>query len=161
MIHVTCLAHGLQRVAETVRFTYANVNTMISSVKKVFLKAPSRLQLFREIAVGIPLPPTPIITRWETWIEAANYYTENFEVTKEVFNQLDPEESQSIKEAQSILRKKGIKEDLIFIRGNLACISVAITKLEERGLPLQESILITEEVVSSLSELKKRDFINK
>ncbi|KAK4886989.1 hypothetical protein RN001_003260 [Aquatica leii] len=155
MIHVTCLAHGLQRVAETVRFTYANVNTMISSVKKVFLKAPSRLQLFREIAVGIPLPPTPIITRWGTWIEAANYYAENFEVIKDVFNQLDPEESQSIKEAQSILRKKGIKEDLIFIRGNLACISVAITKLEERGLPLQKNISITEEVVSSLSELKK------
>jgi hypothetical protein len=28
---------------------------------------------------GIPLPPEPIITRWETWLKAALFYTNNFE----------------------------------------------------------------------------------
>ncbi|QQP36603.1 Putative LOC100902024, partial [Caligus rogercresseyi] len=34
MIHVTCLAHGIHRVAELVRFQFPNVNELISEVKK-------------------------------------------------------------------------------------------------------------------------------
>lgn len=36
MIHLTCLAHALHRVAETVRNQFPNVDALISSVKKVF-----------------------------------------------------------------------------------------------------------------------------
>ncbi|KRX29906.1 hypothetical protein T06_13412 [Trichinella sp. T6] len=32
-------------------------------MKKVFLKAPSRVQLFKEMAPEIPLPPQPVLTR--------------------------------------------------------------------------------------------------
>lgn len=38
MIHVTCLAHGLHRVAEFIRSQMKDVNNLISSVKKIFLK---------------------------------------------------------------------------------------------------------------------------
>lgn len=38
MIHVTCLAHGLHRVADFIRTKFSDVNDLISSVKKIFRK---------------------------------------------------------------------------------------------------------------------------
>jgi len=46
MIHVTCVAHGLHRVCETIRLEYPNIDNMVNCVKKVFLKAPSRVLKF-------------------------------------------------------------------------------------------------------------------
>jgi hypothetical protein len=40
LIHFTCLAHGLQRVAEEVRAKFPQANKLISMAKNVFLKAP-------------------------------------------------------------------------------------------------------------------------
>lgn len=50
LIHITCMAHALHRVSEEVRLKYENVDTLISSVKKVFVKAPLRIQKYKEIA---------------------------------------------------------------------------------------------------------------
>lgn len=50
MIHTTCLAHGLHRVAETVRILNPKVDKIIANVKKIFKKAPSRVQIFKDIA---------------------------------------------------------------------------------------------------------------
>lgn len=38
MIHVTCSAHGLHRVAEFIRGQFNNVNKLISNVKKILTK---------------------------------------------------------------------------------------------------------------------------
>jgi len=35
MIHVTCVAHDLHRVCETIRLEYPNIDNIISCVKKV------------------------------------------------------------------------------------------------------------------------------
>lgn len=161
MIHVTCLAHGLHRVAELARAILPEVNVLISTVKKVFLKAPSRKERFRQIAGTVPLPPSPVVTRWGTWIEAALYYADNFETVKCVVESFDPTASVSIKEAQNVLEKDGLREDLIFIRANLACISSAILKLEKKGLTLKSSIDLVQGVVDSLSHLEKKDYFEK
>ncbi|KAG7162106.1 hypothetical protein Hamer_G010763 [Homarus americanus] len=119
MIHVTCLAHGLHRVAELARAVMPDVNVLISTVKKVFLKVPSRKERFRQIAGTVPLPPSPVVTRWGTWIEAALYYADNFETVKCVVESFDPTASVHMKEAQKVLKKDGLREDIIFIRANL------------------------------------------
>ncbi|KRX32810.1 hypothetical protein T06_1542, partial [Trichinella sp. T6] len=41
MLHLTCLAHGLHRIAEHIRCLFPDVDRLISNMKKVFLKAPS------------------------------------------------------------------------------------------------------------------------
>ena len=46
LIHVTCCAHGLHRLCEKIRELHPKVNKLISSVKEVFLKAPSRRNSF-------------------------------------------------------------------------------------------------------------------
>ncbi|VVC30118.1 Hypothetical protein CINCED_3A008521 [Cinara cedri] len=71
MVHVTCIVHGFRRVAEEVRSYFNTVNQLISSVKKVFLKTPSRTRIFKNEAPDIPMSPQPILTRWGTWLDAA------------------------------------------------------------------------------------------
>ena len=64
IIHVTCLDHALHRLCETIRLLYSDVNELISNGKKIFRKSPSRIQKFKTLAPGVPLPPRPIVTRW-------------------------------------------------------------------------------------------------
>jgi hypothetical protein len=39
MVHLTCPAHGLHREAEEIRGNYPDVDSLISNVKKIFLKS--------------------------------------------------------------------------------------------------------------------------
>ena len=63
MIHITCIAHALHRVAEFIREQFQDVDIWVANFKKIFLKAPSRVQIFKEMAPGLLLPPKPILTR--------------------------------------------------------------------------------------------------
>ena len=63
LVHVTCLCHGLHRVCEIIRESFSSVNNLIATGKKIFVKAPSRVQIFRESNPNLPLPPTPVVTR--------------------------------------------------------------------------------------------------
>jgi len=76
MIHVTCTAHAFNRLAEKVRELFPKVNTLINNGKKIFLKAPSRISIFKEVMNDTPLPPVPVLTRWGTWVHAALYYAD-------------------------------------------------------------------------------------
>lgn len=98
MIHITCLAHGLNKVAEAIRAEYDIVNQLISTTKKVFLKAPKRIQIFKAMAPQLPLPRNPVVTRWGTWLEAANYYADNFQKIREIINTLNEDDAQCIGE---------------------------------------------------------------
>ena len=51
--HVTCLAHGLSRVAEKVRSEFSNVNELIARVKLCFTKSHVRIRTFKETCPGI------------------------------------------------------------------------------------------------------------
>ena len=84
MLHVTCCAHGLHRLAEEIRSKFPSVNNLISTVKKIFSKAPSRINAFKKVLPTTPLPPQPVVTRWGTWLEAAFYYAEHVDKIKEV-----------------------------------------------------------------------------
>lgn len=57
LIQVTCLALGLNRLAEEIRKKVPMVNELISNMKKVFLKALSRMQHYKQQLPNIPLPP--------------------------------------------------------------------------------------------------------
>jgi len=63
MLHITCLAHALHRVTEEIRKYFSKVDQLHSNWKKIFLKALSRVNTFKEITPTIPLPPQPVLTR--------------------------------------------------------------------------------------------------
>jgi hypothetical protein len=112
----------------------------VSNVKNVFLKAPSRLEIFKTEASGIPLPPVPIITRWGTWLEAAFYYSENFTTIQNVFSKLNPDDAVLIEKSISTMAEPNLGPNLTLIQFNFRCLPVNITKLESSGLSLFESI---------------------
>jgi len=58
IIHVTCLAHGLHRIAELVLVHYPRVDKLVSSANQVFLKAPSQTVLFKTVNPGNLLFPS-------------------------------------------------------------------------------------------------------
>ncbi|KAJ4436071.1 hypothetical protein ANN_18698 [Periplaneta americana] len=47
IIHIICIVHDLHRAAEDIRSQHPKANNLISSVKKVFVKASARTALFR------------------------------------------------------------------------------------------------------------------
>lgn len=46
MVHVTCMTH---RVAEEIRTNFQDINKLISSITKVFLKELYRVEIFKTI----------------------------------------------------------------------------------------------------------------
>lgn len=150
LLHVTCLAHGLHRVAETVRDLFPEVNTLISATKKVFLKAPYRIQCYKQRLPDTPLPPEPVITRWGTWIEAVNFYSDNFEAVKYVVETLSPDSAVSASESLSAFNNSKVICSVSYIKTHFSCIK----KLETAGLTLQEAIGIVEEAVNKLNAVQ-------
>ncbi len=73
LIHVMCVAHTLHRLCDTIQNMYPEVNQLINNVKKIFEKLPKRVQTFKEMYPNLPLPPSPVCTRWRTWLTAAEY----------------------------------------------------------------------------------------
>jgi len=47
MIHATCLAHDMHRLIEYIRHEYTEVDMLISTVKNIFVKSPSRVLKFK------------------------------------------------------------------------------------------------------------------
>jgi hypothetical protein len=77
--------------------------TLISNVKKIFLKASLRVEKFKQEAPSLPLPPTPVLTRWGTWLDAAMYYCENYSTVEKIVSELDSNEaSSSIKSVKEL-----------------------------------------------------------
>ena len=99
MTHVTCLAHGLHRVAELTRKSYPQLNDFIASTKAIFVKTPLRIQKFKDMAPGIPVPPSPVLTRWGTWLDAVRYYSEHFELIHSIVHCFNPEDAESIRDS--------------------------------------------------------------
>lgn len=144
--HVTCLAHGLHRVCEKIRDDYSLVDKLIANAKKVFLKAPLRVTVFKTLEPDLPLPPQPVVTRWGTWLEAADYYAKNFEKIKRIVNELSSEESSAIKITKELLNDNDLRLQLIFIQSNFYCLANSIKKLEGGGLTLADQIKIVNDV---------------
>lgn len=151
MVHLTCLAHGLHRIAETVRLSYPEVDSLIANVKKVFLKAPNRVQKFLELYPKLSLPPKPILTRWGTWLECVEYYKNNIEKIKFVISTFNPEDALSIGIAKECLESSKINQQLVYIHSNFSSIKTTITELESNKLSLNESLEKIEKVSQALS----------
>ncbi len=151
MLHLTCLAHALHRISEQVRGLFPDVDLLVSNGKKIFLKAPSRVEIFKDIAPNLALPPQPVLTRWGTWISAAIYYATNFDAVTEIINHLDEEDASSIRIVKQLLLKDSIRNDLAFIAAQYSNLPNAITSLEKRDETLVTSLKVFCDVVEEIN----------
>nr|CAD7198261.1 unnamed protein product [Timema douglasi] len=130
LIHVTCLAHTVHRVAEHIRAQFPNINAVISSVKKVFLKVPSHIAKFREKLPKTPLPQQTVLTQWDTWLQAAVYYADHMYKIQRIIQTFDEEDSVTV------------VSDLAYVKSYFGNLPGVIVSLEARDLPLIESVKI-------------------
>jgi hypothetical protein len=53
---------------------------LVSNEKKISVKLPGRIWLFKNGAPDIPFSQSLVITCWGTWLYAIVHYAENFEI---------------------------------------------------------------------------------
>ena len=85
LFHVTCTAHMLHNCAEKVRSYFTEVDNLVARVKAATVKNKTRRSLFKDIGS----PPEPVVTRWGTWLEAAEYYADNLTEVMKIVNSFD------------------------------------------------------------------------
>jgi len=146
--HVTCVVHCLHRVCESVRVKYSKANDFISEMKKVLLKSPARIQIYREVT-GLHLPPVPVITRWGTWLRAAVFYCENFDNIQLFLSQLSESDSEVVRKVKKLADDNGLRDEL-YAAHSLKFLADNIRKLETRNLTKEEQWEILNEAREKL-----------
>lgn len=77
--------------------------------KKLFFKASIRVQVFKDEAPVVPFHSKLIITRWETWLNAMVYYTNNLIGICRMFNILDSKNGVTIEKCYTLLKDPSIE----------------------------------------------------
>jgi hypothetical protein len=118
-------------------------------MERRLLLSPLWVQKFKEEAPPLPLPPQPIVTRWGTWLYAANCYCTNYSKLEKIFNKFDRKDSSSIKSVQELFSVTMSRN--AYIKANFCGISKSITRLETVGIHLCDGINIVKQTESELS----------
>jgi hypothetical protein len=108
------------------------------------------VQQFKEEAPILPLPPQPSLTRWGTWLDAANDYCTNYSQIEKIFKKFDTKDSSSIKSVQELFSAT-MSRNLAYIKSNFCGISKSITRLETVAIQLCCAINIVKQTESELS----------
>jgi hypothetical protein len=137
LIHCTCLAHGINRIAETIRLQFPLVNELVKSGKKIVVKAPLRVQHFKRALPNVSLPPEPVLTRWGTWLDAAVYYANNFQDFKKIVLDFTNTTTKAIRDCKDVMQRQELQNNLVFIKANYNFVSKTIEYLEKQQLLLE------------------------
>lgn len=115
----------------------------------------------------LPLVPRPIITRWGTWIEAAIFYSANFEAVKlvkkntlliedtnmQIVDGFDANDSTAIFKAQAAFQNENVRQDLAFIQAHFKIIVETIKGMEAHGLEMNECATLFRRVFLALDKI--------
>jgi hypothetical protein len=146
--HITCIAHALHRVSLIIKDENPEVNQLISLFKEIMVKSPLREYEYKE-QTGLPMPPKPVITRWNTWLLTAFYYAENFGKVKTFIEKLN-NSSEAIKCVKQLVNSRSLEQNLLNLK-ELKFITEAITTLQTQNLKTTTQLEILKSVKSRLS----------
>lgn len=73
----TRVALGLHNVTDAARKYFKKADEVIMGVEAVFVKAPKRRKQLKQVCPRLKAPPSPIVTRWGTWLDANSYFEDN------------------------------------------------------------------------------------
>lgn len=154
LIHITCVAHAVHRVCEKIREEYHLVNSLVSLMKKVLLKSNEKKHIYKQIT-SLPLPPSTILTRWGTFINAAVFYLDNWEKIIAFVDNIE-NDTKASKDLKLLIKDKNLQNDLLRFQ-NYRDLPKKIKELEFE-LDSQLSILI--EIENSLTGFAAEKFKN-
>ena len=153
MLYVNCFSHNIHGVCETTRKISPIADKSINNIKKVFKKSPLREGIFKDTVPNIPLPPSPTITRWGTWINACVYSCKYYEELKLVFNKINNDDSICVNNCQNLLEADSSKNELLLIGTYMEFILKYIIHLQQQDLSLNNSIKYLKEIKVKLIEI--------
>uniref|UniRef100_T1HN52 Calponin-homology (CH) domain-containing protein n=1 Tax=Rhodnius prolixus TaxID=13249 RepID=T1HN52_RHOPR len=116
--------------------------------------------MLKDLYPDLCLPPEPILTRWGTWLEAAQYYYENYNKIKNVLSHLE-DEAVAINTAKSLFEKPNLRNDLAFISDNCVFLAQAITQLESQNVRLTENVSNVKKVIEKVEGIPGSQKITK
>lgn len=125
LLHVTCVSHLLHNCAEKVRAKFTNVDNLIAKIKAAIVKNNNRKNQFR----GIGIPPTPVITRWGSWLKAAIYYADNLPQVRSIVNSFTGD-GLLVHNAKESLNDVDLDASLLAIKKDYCCLIDLIEKSE-------------------------------
>jgi hypothetical protein len=115
-------AYGLHRVAEEIQGNCPEADSLISNVKKIFLKAPLRVEKFKQEAPSLSLPPKSVLTSWGTWLDAAIWYCENYSTIEKVVSELDSNKASSSKFEKKLFLSSDVSVNVAYIKSDFVVI---------------------------------------
>jgi hypothetical protein len=132
-MHVMCVAYALHKTCETILGLCSNVDRLVASGKKTFVKSPARIDLFKNNALDTPFFSSPVITHWGTWLCTFMYYGEIFEILCFVVSERCRDGASSVAILRDICNNSNELKVLItgwaYIHANPTLLSQHITKL--------------------------------
>lgn len=185
LLHLQCLAHNLHRVATVLRKEYKRLDDLILGVKGFFRNAPTRKDIFREMAAyfGVrKLPPFPCFTRWGTWISSAEYFSKAnnmnalYHTVVYIKEQTIPEARRNNASAtytelmrflhlESLLNLNGEGEEIRSlaqdVNENFKCIPWAINEMQAKYMDATKAFMIINEVERCIANANKIEVITK
>ena len=132
--HVTCIAHLIHNCAMRVRNFYSTVDVVISSLKKLTLRNRGIRALFDDIGV----PPHPVVTRWASWLKAAEYYARNLPKVRDIVNNIEGT-GLLISRAKESLRNEDLAADLLAIQAHYSCLIPSLSKIQSASYTLKKA----------------------
>jgi hypothetical protein len=157
LIGITCLSHLLHNICLKIKTHYKKVDNLIAYTKALVQKNTTRKALFN----GIGQPPTPIVTRWGSWLNAALYYIEHYEEVKEIVGRL-PDSGIIVRNAKSCYIEDTLnKEELHEIHRNYSFISGVIKEFTDKRYDIEEGYEILQEMDFGYDPVNIKAYLNK
>ena len=134
-----------------IRSHFKNVDSFIMKSKKIFTHSPRRQRIYKEVT-SLTLPPSPTLTRWNTWLYAVLYFTENLGHFEQFLIFMTTEEPEAVTFADllEMVQNAELQRQLVFISSNFKILSDSIEKYQGR-LSIERSLKIIEDVKSSIT----------
>nr|CAD2199232.1 unnamed protein product [Meloidogyne enterolobii] len=113
--------------------------------------APTRIRKYKELLPWLALPPQQVLTRWSSWLNAANFYADNFNAIKQVVDAFDSEDAVCIRKSKELFNNLSISHQLAYIKSNFTIISKSIIELQDNSLTIMRVFEIVSEIKETLS----------
>ena len=134
LFHITCMAHLLHNCAEKVHSHFQEVDGLIATVKAATVKNRNRCNMFSKIGT----PPQPVLTRWGTWLCAAEYYAKNLPEVRKIVNSFEGT-GVLVSRAKAAVNDAKVAESLVKIQRDYQELPRLIEKMEGSKYTLKEA----------------------
>ena len=118
-------------------------------MKKFLINSTKRKTNFKEFC-KIPLPPTPVLTRWATWLKTGFYYDKHFDIICRFINTIDYKNNKTLNKLKELVQNKELKSQLSDLI-KFEIITQSITEIQTQGLSVNKQLNIIKNLKKMLS----------